>query len=303
MAAAIEVEIAEHVMTITLDRPANLNAFNLQMAEELLEAFDRADVLDEVRAVVVTGRGRAFCAGADMSSGSNTFARVSAAREPDSAREADSPDPVRRDGGGRVVLRIFRCLKPVIAAINGPAVGVGITMCLPMDIRIASSSAKFGFVFVKRGIVPEATSTWFLPRIVGLSTAMDWFVTGRIFGADEALSSGLVSRLVPPGEELASAVAVARDIAENTSPVSVALARQMVLNMTGVRHPMEAHRVDSLAMQLRGRSADAREGVQSFLEKRPPRFPMLVSDGLPDLGFDDPPYEVPIEQPADSSTS
>jgi enoyl-CoA hydratase/carnithine racemase len=285
MVAHAEVEISEHVMTITLNRPESLNAFTVQMAEELVQAFDRANALDEVRAVVVTGAGRAFCAGADLSSGSKTFA-------------GGSDDRVRRDIGGQVVLRIFGSRKPVIAAINGHAIGVGITMCLPMDIRIASNAAKFGFVFVRRGIVPEATSTWYLPRIVGLSTALDWFVTGRVFGADEALASGLVSRLVPPGEELSSAVAIARDIAENASPVSVALVRQMVLNLAGARHPMEAHRVDSLAMQLRGRSADASEGVLSFLEKRAPKFPMLVSRDLPDLGFDEPPWQTPSESGA-----
>jgi enoyl-CoA hydratase/carnithine racemase len=281
MAAEIEVEIAEHVLTITLNRPEKLNGFTVQMAAELVEAFDRADTLDEVRAVVVTGQGKAFCAGADLSSGSSTF---------DPGPGSASLAGVKRDEGGLVALRIFSSRKPVIAAINGPAIGVGITMCLPMDIRIASSSARFGFVFVRRGIVPEATSTWFLPRIVGLSTAMDWFTTGRVFDAAEALSSGLVSS----NELLPSALAVARDIAENCSPVSVALARQMVLNMAGAHHPMEAHRFDSLAMQLRGASADAREGVQSFLEKRPPAFPMLASRDVPDLGFDDPPYEAPI---------
>jgi enoyl-CoA hydratase/carnithine racemase len=288
MTAEVEVEIAEQVMTVTLNRPEKLNGFTVQMMQDLLDAFDQADALDEVRAVVVTGRGRAFCAGADLSSGPNTFSRAS-----------DSPDRVRRDGGGRVALRIFSSRKPVIAAINGAAIGVGITMCLPMDIRIASSSARFGFVFVRRGIVPEATSTWFLPRIVGLSTAMDWFATGRVFGADEALSSGLVSRVVGPDEVMATAYSVAHDIAENASPVSVALARQMVLNMAGARHPMEAHRADSLAMQMRGRSADAREGVQSFLEKRPAHFPMLASRDIPDLGFEDPPYEAPVGPHAD----
>jgi enoyl-CoA hydratase/carnithine racemase len=283
MSEEVEVEITDQVMTLTLNRPAKLNGFTVQMAQDLVEAFERADSLDEVRVVVVTGKGRAFCAGADLSAGSSTFDRGS-----------DSPDRVRRDGGGQVALQIFASRKPVIAAINGPAIGVGITMCLPMDIRIASSAARFGFVFVRRGIVPEATSTWFLPRIVGLSTAMDWFATGRVFGADEALTSGLISRVVPPDEVMPTALAVAREIADNASPVSVALARQMVLNMAGTSHPMEAHRVDSLAMQLRGRSADAREGIQSFLEKRPPRFPMLVSRDVPDLGFDDPPYDTPL---------
>ena len=280
MNAEVEVDVANHVMTLTLNRAENLNAFTLQMMQELLDAFDDADRRDEVRAVVVTGRGRGFCAGADLASGAGTFDQ--------GVFEPSGRAP--RDGGGRVALKIFGSSKPVIGAINGPAVGVGITMCLPMDIRIASTNSKFGFVFVRRGIVPEATSTWFLPRIVGLSKAMEWFSTGRLFGPDEAASAGLVSRVVTPDDLLPAAYAAAEEIAAHSAPVSVALTRQMVLHMAGAAHPMEAHRIDSLAMLLRGSSDDAKEGVQSFLERRPASFPLLVSRDLPDLGLLDPTY-------------
>jgi len=287
--AAVVVE--EQVMTVTLDRPDRLNGFTGQMMNELLAAFDEADRRDDVRVVIVTGAGRAFCAGADLAAGGDTFDPA----RPDGGEEDDGGPPrrahARRDGGGRIALRIFGLRKPVIAAINGPAVGVGITMCLPMDVRIASRSAKFGFVFARRGIVPEAASSWFLPRIVGLSRAMEWVVTGRVFGPEEALEAGLVSRVVPPEELLPAARGIAHEIVENTAPVSVALARQMVLHMAGARHPMEAHRLDSFAMHLRGATDDVREGVESFLEHRPPHFPLKVSTDLPDLGLEDPAYE------------
>jgi enoyl-CoA hydratase/carnithine racemase len=274
----IRYEVADHVLTITLDRPDKLNAFTPTMQAELIEAFDRADRDDGVRAIVVTGAGRGFCAGADLSRGGGTFDW----RE--GGRAGAGPDgSVPRDGGGRVALRIFDSLKPVIAAINGPAVGVGITMTLPMDVRIAAAGAKMGFVFTRRGIVPEACSSWFLPRIVGISQAMEWVATGRVFSAEEALAGRLVRSVVAPAEVVPVAVALAREIADNAAPVSVALARRMMWTMLGADHPMAAHRADSRAMFARGQSADAHEGVGSFLEKRPPAFVDRVSDGLPEV--------------------
>jgi enoyl-CoA hydratase/carnithine racemase len=270
----IRYEVAEGVLTITLDRPDRLNAFTRTMARELIEAFDRADADDAVRAVVVTGAGRAFCAGADLGSGGDTF---------DWSELATGADDVPRDTGGQVSLRIYSSLKPVIAAINGPAVGVGITMTLPMDVRLAAAGAKIGFVFVRRGIVPEACSSWFLPRIVGVSQALEWVETGRVFTADEALAGGLVRSVHSPEDVLGAALALAREMATETASVSVALARQLIWRMAGAAHPLEAHRADSRGMFSRGRSADAREGVEAFLEKRPAVFPDRVSEGLPDL--------------------
>jgi len=270
----IRYEVADHVLTITLDRPDRLNAFTPTMARELIEAFDRSDADDDVRAVVVTGAGRGFCAGADLGGGGGTFDR----------RDRDGGDAgVPRDGGGQVTLRIFDSLKPVIAAINGPAVGVGITMALPMDVRIAASGAKIGFVFARRGIVPEACSSWFLPRLVGISQAMEWVATGRVFLAEEALAGGLVRSVHPAEEVLGVAQELAAEIASEAAPVSVALARRLMWTMLGASHPMEAHRADSRAMFARGRSADAFEGVTAFLEKRPAEFSDRVSDGLPEL--------------------
>src|SRR3954470_5034089 len=271
----IRYEVADGVLTITLDRPDRLNAFTGVMARELIEAFDRADADDDVRAIVATGRGRAVCARADLEAGGGTFNAEAQGREYDT--------DVPRDGGGQVVLRIYESLKPVIAAINGPAVGVGITMTLPMDIRVVAEGAKIGFVFVRRGITPEAASSWFLPRLVGISQAMEWAATGRVFDADEALRGRLVRSVHPQGELLDAAYALAREIADNTAPVSVAMARRLMWNMLGADHPLTAHRADSRAMFLRGQSADVREGVTSFLEKRPARFTDRVSDGLPEL--------------------
>ena len=268
-------EVADHVATITLNRPDQLNAFTTRMMRELIDAFDQIDADDDVRVVIVTGAGRGFCAGADLSSGGATFAK-GGSDEQTAAR-------VPRDGGGMVSLRIFECLKPVIAAINGPAVGVGITMTLPMDIRLVSRSAKIGFVFARRGIVPEACSSWFLPRLVGISQAMEWCCSGRVFGADEALAGGLVRSVHEPDDLLPAARSIAAEIADNTSPVSVALTRRMLWTMLTADHPMEAHRVDSRAILERGRSADANEGVESFLAKRDPVFTDRVSDGLPDV--------------------
>jgi enoyl-CoA hydratase/carnithine racemase len=272
----IRAEAADGVLTITLNRPDRLNAFTETMRRELIAAFDQADADDDVRAVIVTGEGRGFCAGADLGGGGATFDW----RE----REAADGWDVPRAGGGPVSLRIFDCTNPVIAAINGPAVGVGITMTLPMDIRLVADSAKIGFVFTRRGIVPEACSSWFLPRIVGISQAMEWVSTGRVFDAQEALRGGLVRSVHAPGELLPAAHAIAREIADNTAPVSVALGRRLLWNMLGAEHPMAAHRADSKAMFARGQSDDAREGVQSFLEKRPAAFADKVSSGLPDIG-------------------
>jgi enoyl-CoA hydratase/carnithine racemase len=267
--------VSDHVATLTLNRPDQLNAFTNAMVREMRDAFDRADADDDVRVVIVTGAGRGFCAGADLSSGGETFAK--------GGGDVQTAAGVPRDGGGLVSLRIFECLKPVIAAINGPAVGVGITMTLPMDFRLASTSAKIGFVFARRGIVPEACSSWFLPRLVGISQALEWCFTGRVFGADEALKGGLVRSIHPPDELLPAARALAVEIVENTAPVSVALTRRMLWAMLTADHPMEAHRVDSRGILERGRSADVREGVESFLEKRPAVFTDRVSDGLPEI--------------------
>ena len=278
----IAYEVEAGVATITLDRPDKLNAFTGTMMLELLEAFDRVDADDEVRVVVVTGRGRGFCAGADLSGGGDTF------NSEDTKEEArrlgiTGSQGQHRDGGGLVTLRMFRCLKPIIGAINGPAVGIGVTMTLPMDMRLASADARFGFVFARRGIVPEAASGWFLPRLVGISQAMEWCATGRIFDAAEALDGGLVRSVHAADELLPAAYALAHEIADNTSPVSVALTRQMMWRGLGADDPMEAHKVDSPAIAARGASADAMEGVMSFLEKRPAVFPLKVSTDMPDL--------------------
>lgn len=280
----ITYDVADHVATITLHRPDKLNAFTTTMMREMIAAFDLTDADDDVRAVIVTGAGRAFCAGADLSAGGETFAGGGS----DVATDRGVP----RDGGGLVALRIFESLKPVIAAVNGAAVGVGATMTLPMDIRLASVDARFGFVFARRGIVPEACSSWFLPRVVGISRAAEWVYSGRIFPAEEALEAGLVRSLHGSDDLLVAARELATEIATNAAPVSVALSRRMLWRMLGADHPMEAHRVDSRAIASRGASPDAFEGVSSFLEKRPAQFPGRVSEGLPDVfpGWDDPTF-------------
>ena len=277
--------VDDGIATITLHRPEKLNAFTNTMMRELLDAFDMVDADDDVRVAIVTGSGRGFCAGADLSGGGDTFAGGG-------SDERSSVPGVPRDGGGLVTLRIFECTKPVIAAINGPAVGVGATMTLPMDIRLASDAARFGFVFARRGIVPEACSSWFLPRLVGISQAAEWCYTGRVFGPDEAKEGRLVRSVHPGNELMAAANGIAREIADHTAPVSVALTRQMLWRMLGAEHPMAAHRVDSRGIAERGRSADAAEGVSSFLEKRPAEFPMKVSGGLPAIfpGWDPPKF-------------
>ena len=265
-------EQADGVATITLNRPERLNAVTTTVIRELVQAFDQADGDDGVRVVIVTGAGRAFCAGADLGGGGATFA---------GGRGRSERPEDHRDGGGLVTLRILDMTKPVIGAINGPAVGFGATMTLAMDLRIASSAARIGFVFARRGVVPEACSTWFLPRLVGIAQAAEWAYTGRVFSAEEALAGGLVSRVVAPHALLPDARDLAREIADHTSAVSVALIRQMLWRMLGAEHPREAHRLDSLGMWYTGRSADAHEGVTSFLEKRPPNFTGRPSTDMP----------------------
>jgi enoyl-CoA hydratase/carnithine racemase len=279
----IITEVEDEILTITLNRPERMNAWTETMARELIEAFDRADADDGVRAVIVTGAGRAFCAGADLERGGETF----------DWRARENAPAVPRDNGGQLTLRIFQSKKPVIAAINGAAVGVGATMTLPMDMRLAAEDARFGFVFTRRGIVPEAASSWFLPRVVGINQALEWVCTGRVFSAQEALQGRLVRSLHPKDEVLGAARALAREIADNAAPVSVALARQMMWRMLGARHPMAAHQADSRAMFVRGQSADVVEGVTSFLEKRPPKFTDKVSHGLPEVfpGWEEPAFE------------
>lgn len=282
---SIRYDINSRIATLTLNRPEKLNAFTEEMMAEIIDAFDQIDADDEVRAVIVTGAGRAFCAGADLSTGTSGFMFGEGAA--DQLVRADgsynySADGAR-DGAGRVSLRIFRCLKPVIGAVNGPAVGAGVTMTLPMDFRLASTAARIGFVFPRRGIVPEAASAYFLPRIVGISQALDWCLSGRVFSADEALAGGLVKALHAPEDLLPAARALALEISENTSPVAVALSRQMLWRGLGYSHPMEAHRVDSRGIFSRVRSHDAAEGVAAFLDKRPPHFPERVSSDMPDF--------------------
>jgi len=273
-------DVDDHgIATITLSRPDKLNAYNGQMRVELGALFDETDADDAVKVVIVTGAGRAFCAGADLASGGDTFdaRRRSTSRNPEKLKVGD----VYRDGGGTNTLRIYESLKPVIGAINDAAVGIGATIQLPMDIRMASTTARFGFVFARRGITPEAASSWFLPRLVGMQTALEWCMTGRVFDADEALARGLVRSLHAPDALLPAARALAREIADNTAPVSVALTRQMLWRLSAAEHPMYAHRIDSRAIQARGVSADVREGVGAFLEKRTAAFPDRVSSGMP----------------------
>jgi enoyl-CoA hydratase/carnithine racemase len=268
----LRTELDDRIMTVTLSRPDRLNALSPTMAHELLEVIDEVDRNDEVRAVIVTGEGRAFCAGADLGGGGGSFDRG----EESGAREF-------RDEGGILTLRLFDSVKPWIAAFNGPAVGVGVTMTLAMDVRIASERSKFGLVFARRGIVPEACSSWFLPRVVGIGRAMEWVATGRIFGPEEALEGGLVTRVLPPEELLPAARVLAGEIADHTSGISVALSRQMLWKMLGADHPLEGHRIDSAGVHAMGRSADGYEGVKSFLEKRLPEFEMKVSTDMPEF--------------------
>jgi enoyl-CoA hydratase/carnithine racemase len=286
--AQIRVDVADHILTITLDRPAAMNAFTAQMMREMIAAFDRADADDEVRAVIVTGSGdRAFCAGADLSAGAATFDYAKGRGWSDAGSPVGPDGTVDwdhegiRDGGGMLSLRIFQSNKPVIGAINGAAVGIGATMTLPMDFRLAAEGARFGFVFARRGIVPEAASSWFLPRLVGISTALDWCYSGRLVPAAEAKDSGLVRSIHATADLLPAARALARQITADSAPVSIALTRQMMWRMMGAPSPIDAHRLDSRLVWSRGASADAQEGVASFLEKRPAVYPDKVSTDLP----------------------
>ncbi|HET9692180.1 MAG TPA: enoyl-CoA hydratase-related protein [Acidimicrobiales bacterium] len=276
----IAYDVDGPVATITLDRPQRLNAFTVEMMRELIDAYDRVDADDAVRAVVLTGRGRGFCAGADLAAGRETF-----------AGHGDRADGrVARDGGGLLTLRMFRCLKPVIAAVNGPAVGVGASMILPADVRIFSTAARVGFVWGGRGIVPEAAASWFLPRVVGIAKALEWSLTARVFDAEEAHQAGLASRVVEPEQLLDAAVSLAREMATNVAPVSAAITRQMLWRMLGAGHPMVAHQVDSVAVARTGAMADAAEGVVAFLQKRPADWSGSVSAEMPEWwpGWDEP---------------
>ena len=273
MYETIIYEVDNGILTLTLNRPEKLNAFTGTMLQEMLDAFDRADADDEIRAIIVTGAGRAFCAGADLSGGGDTF---------NADTKGDRAADMQPDGGGLLTLRIYECKKPIIAAINGPAVGVGLTMTLAMDIRLAADVAKFGFVFARRGIVPEACSSYFLPRVVGISQALEWCYSGRVFPAQEALDGGLVKSLHEKTALLSAARDIARDVADNTSAISVTLIRHMMWRMLGADHPIEAHKIDSRGVYHLGRGQDAKEGVEAFLEKRPPRFQGKVSEDLPE---------------------
>ena len=277
----IKYEVKDKILTITLNRPDRLNAFTGQMMNDLISAFDSASNDDEVRVVIVTGEGRGFCAGADLGAGEATFNRDESPR----TKKTDDEENLEwlRDGGGRTTLAIYDCSKPIIAAINGPAVGVGVTMTLPMDIRLASEEAKFGFVFARRGLVPEAASSWFLPRIVGISKSLEWTFSGKVFNAEEALDGGLIRSIHSKDSLMDEAKKIANEIIENTSPVSVSMTRQMLWKMLGADHPMEAHKVYSRAIYELGKGEDTKEGVNSFLEKRPPQFPSKVSKDMPDF--------------------
>ena len=277
----IKYEIDNNILTITLNRPDKLNAFTGQMMDELIFAFDSAGKDDEVRVIIVTGEGRGFCAGADLSSGNNTFNRDIRNNKGDQEDHKKDPEWIR-DGGGKTTLSIFECPKPIIAAINGPAVGVGVTMTLPMDIRLASEDAKFGFVFARRGLVPEAASSWFLPRLVGISKALEWTYSGKVFNATEAKEGGLIRSIHKPEELLNEARLLANEIIQSSSSVSVSLTRQMLWRMLGADHPMEAHKIDSRLIYELGRGEDVKEGVNSFLEKRSPDFPNKVSEDMPE---------------------
>jgi enoyl-CoA hydratase/carnithine racemase len=276
----LRYDVDDGLLLLRLHRPDHMNAFTVEMADELVDAYTRASTDDAVKAIVVTGEGKAFCAGMDLSVGGNVFGLdESMAPTMDDMRERIEDPAIHigvRDTGGRVALAMFDCLKPIIGAINGAAVGIGATMTLPMDFRLASEKARIGFVFGRLGITPEACSTWFLPRIVGMEQALLWFYRADIFDAKEALAKGLVRSVHPPGELLDAACAFARALITDRSPASVALIRQMVYRNSAQPHPMEAHRVDSLAMFYTS-IGDGKEGVQAFLEKRPPQFSTSAS--------------------------
>ena len=279
----LSYDVADGVATITFNRADKLNAFTGAMMHRMIELLDEIDADDAVRATIVTGEGRAFCAGADISGGADGFYSAGEDSPYRADGSIDYAHPAARDGGGLLALRLYRCVKPLIAAINGPAVGIGATMTLPMDIRLASANARFGFVFAKRGIVTDAAASWFLPRVVGIAQALDWTLTGELFDAEEAFQAGLVKQVLPPDELLPRAYEIAGRIVRNTAPVSIALIRQMMWRSLGMEDPMDAHRVESRGIVSRSRSADAAEGVAAFLEKRAPSFPQKVSRDMPDF--------------------
>lgn len=283
-----DLAVTDGIAVATFNRPDKMNTFTPVVMREMIELFDVTDADDSVRAVVITGSGRAFCAGAELGiAGADTFNYNKRA-----AGEEIIKNGFRRDGGGRVVLRIYRSLKPVIAAVNGAAVGVGATMQLPMDFRLASTAAKFGFVFARRGITPEACSSWFLPRLVGMQTALDWVYSGRVFDANEAKEAGLVKSLHAPEDLVPAAIELARKVTEKSAPVSIAFSRQLMWRMMGAAHPMEAHKLDSRGIQLRGQSADVKEGIESFMQKRDPNFPNTVAKDFPaDVFADEPEFD------------
>ena len=284
-------EVEDRIATITLNRPDKRNAFTARMVHETIAALDEADADDDVRAIIVTGAGGSFCVGADMAeAGVDTFKKTSGSDIDPNSEQAELRG---RDGGGIVSLRLFQSLKPVIGAVNGVAVGVGSTMLLPMDIRLSSTDARFGFVFSQRGIVPEAASSWFLPRVVGISQALEWSFSGRVFDAEEALAGGLVKSLHEPDELIPAARAIATQLVESTSSVAVAMARQQLWRMLGASHPMEAHQVESAAVPQLGAKADVAEGIASFFEKRPPNFTLGPANDMPDVypWFDEPEFE------------
>ncbi|WP_173922447.1 enoyl-CoA hydratase-related protein [Agromyces sp. Marseille-P2726] len=278
----VQLHVEDAIATITLNRPDRLNAMNPAMREGLVSVFDETDADDRVRVVVVTGAGRGFCAGADVSEGGGSFAY-------------DEGDVRLRDGGGRIVLRAFESLKPIIGAVNGPAVGFGASFTLPMDFRLASTTARFGFVAASRGIVPDAISSWFLPKIVGVPTALDWSLTARLFDADEALRRGLVRSIHEPDALLDAAYELGQQIAASAAPVSAAVTRRLIWRMAGTDHPMHTHRVDSAAITALGRTSDAAEGVISWREKRIPEWGLSAMTDLPDLPWPvEPRFEDPV---------
>ncbi|MCK0129084.1 crotonase/enoyl-CoA hydratase family protein [Erythrobacter sp. F6033] len=283
----ILVEKADGIATITLNRPEKMNAYTRTMGAEIMVAMDDIDADDGVRAVIFTGSGdRAFCAGADLTpeGGGHVFS--------DPNEVDDLSDERVRDGGGLLTLRLFESKKPLISACNGVAVGVGATMQLAMDIRLASDNARYGFVFARRGIVPEAASSWFLPRLVGISQALEWCYSGRVFDAEEAKAGGLIRSIHSQGGLMQAAREIGREIADNTSAVSVAMTRAMMWRLMNTDHPMEAHKIDSRAIYRLSRGADAKEGIASFLEKRTPEYPAKVSEDMPDFypWWDERPY-------------
>jgi enoyl-CoA hydratase/carnithine racemase len=275
----ILTEVSDNILTITLNRPDKMNAYTLKMGDELIDAFTKANQNDDVRCIIVTGAGECFCAGADLSGGIKSFDIKELANIKN--QDIEWSQPQFRDPGGLISLSIFNSLKPVIGATNGPAIGIGSTMQLPMDFRVASESSRFGFVFAQRGVVPEACSSWFLPKIVGISKALDWTLTGRIFDAEEALKAGLISSIHKPDNLLSDARELAGQIIQKTSQISIALIRQMMWRSLGSDHPMEAHKIESRAFLSMGMSDEAKEGVMSFLEKRPAHFPGKVSKDMP----------------------